>query len=116
MFTGADQFRKGPSHVVITLATDEDIEHHPAEAERSFRGGTDGNFAFVGLSQVRESAVFSGIPIRRAGVAAEAGRTDPGRGGVGREPGCAARSVRDGVKAVFLHERLFNTKGAQNHA
>ena len=43
---------------------------------------------------------------RCAGVAAGAGRTDPWRGGVGRERECAARSVRDGVRAVLLHPGL----------
>ena len=49
---------------------------------------------------------------RRDGVAAGAVRTDPWRGGVGRERECAARSVHDGVGAVLLHQRLFNTRGA----
>ena len=49
---------------------------------------------------------------RRAGVAAGAGRTDPRRGGVGRERECAARSVRDGVREVVHHQRFFNTRGA----
>ena len=49
---------------------------------------------------------------RRAGVATGAGRTDPWRGGVGREQHRAAHSVRDGVRSVFLDRRLFNTRGA----
>ena len=40
-------------------------KYHPIAEAPGFTRGVDfaGNFAFIGLSQVRESAVFSGIPI-----------------------------------------------------
>ena len=51
-------------------------------------------------------------PFVVGGVAARARRTDSKRGALGREREWAARSVRDGVTADFLHQRLFNTRGA----
>ena len=159
-------------------------KYEPIAEVPGFTRGVDfaGNLAFVGLSQVRESAVFSGIPIterlaeeradlrrlrdrpddraggralavrdrragglrrdgaagpavpgadqrrrevagelvrgarrgagRRAGGAAGAGRTDPWRGGVGRERECAARGVREGVRKAVHHLRLFINRGA----
>jgi hypothetical protein len=64
----------------------------------------------TGNIQIHEMAWGSGN--ERAGVAAGAGRTGPGRGGVGRERECAACSVRHGVRAVVLHQGWFNTRGA----
>ncbi len=156
-------------------------KYTPIAEVPGFTRGVDfaGNLAFVGLSQVRESAVFSGIPIterlaedeRTCGVcaidlttgqvvallrfetavqevfavtvlpgrrypelindddtllensfvvpdaaladvsAALRAPAEPSRG-AGEERECAARDVREGVREVVHHSRLFITRGA----
>jgi len=75
--------------------------YEPLVALRAFTRGLDfcGPLAFVGLSQVRETAVFSGIPITEPAIAGDIRRSGAARDPL---PGIAQRGKHELVADSFV--------------